>query len=197
MLYISNALKDINKKVSYDLGDIAQWLRVNKISLNSGKTELILFRSKNKNITKNINFRISWQKIDIICKTKFLGLILDKHPTLQYHLEKLKLKLNRTNCLFSKIIYFVHFSFLRTIYYPLFDTPLRYRCQIWEKNQSNIVEVIERTQNKVLRILNFKVSQELIDYLYKKSKINKLKSIIIKANYRFLYDQLKASLSET
>ena len=37
-----------------------------KISLNKGKTELVLFRSKNKKITKNMNFRISEQKINIL-----------------------------------------------------------------------------------------------------------------------------------
>ena len=43
-------------------------------------------------------------------------------------------------------------------------------CQIWRQNQSNIVEVIERIKNKALGILNFKGPQELVDYLYKKSK---------------------------
>ena len=76
MLCISNSLKDM-KKVNYDLRQVVKWLRENKILLNSGKTELILFRSKYKNITKNMNFKISGQKTNIICKTKYLGLILD------------------------------------------------------------------------------------------------------------------------
>ena len=77
MLCISNSLKDTNRKVNYDLRQVVKWLRENKILLNSGKTELILFRSKYKNITKNMNFKISGQKTNIICKTKYLGLILD------------------------------------------------------------------------------------------------------------------------
>ena len=158
-----------------------------QILLNSGKTELILFRSKHKNITKNMNFRISGQKINIICKTKYLGLILDEHLTFKYHLENLKLKLNKANCLLSKIRYFVKLLLLRTIYYALFDTHLRYGCQIWGQNQSKIVEAIKKTQNK----LNFKGSRESVDYLYKESKIVKLKNIIIKANCQLVYDQLK------
>ena len=168
-----------------------------KSSLNSGKTELILFRCKNKNITKKMNFRISGQKINIILKTKYLGLILDEHLTFKYHLENLKLKLNRANCLLSKIRYFVKFPLLRTIYYALFDTHLRYGCQIWGQNQSKIVEAKKRTQNKALRILNFKGPQESVDYLYKESKIDKLKNIIIKDNCRLVYDQLKNNLPET
>ena len=90
MLYITNYSKDTNKRANYDLRHIVKWLWANKILLNSGKTELILFRSKHKNITKNMNFRISGQKINIICKTKYLGLTLDKHLTFKYHLKNLK-----------------------------------------------------------------------------------------------------------
>ena len=67
MLYISTSLKDTNRKVNNDLRYIVEWLRANKISLNSGKTELIIFRFKNKNITKKMNFRISGQNINILC----------------------------------------------------------------------------------------------------------------------------------
>ena len=45
--------------VNYDLRQIVEWLRVNKILLNSGKTEVVLFRSKNK------KFTLTLQKINI------------------------------------------------------------------------------------------------------------------------------------
>ena len=48
--------------------------KANKISLTSGKTELVLFRSKDKNF-KNMNFRISGQKVNMISQTRYLGLI--------------------------------------------------------------------------------------------------------------------------
>ena len=73
-----------------------------------------------------------------------------------------------------------------------------YGCQIWGQNQIKIGEAIERTQNKALRILkfNFKGPRELADNFYKESKTDKQKSIIIKANSRFVYDQLKTNLPE-
>ena len=78
--------------------------KANKISLTSGKMELVLFRSKDKNF-KNMNFRISGQKVNMISQTRYLGLILDEHLTFKYYLQNLKLKLNRANCLLSKIRY--------------------------------------------------------------------------------------------
>ena len=53
-----------------------------------------------------------------------------------------------------------------------------------------IYGIIEKTQNKAIRILNFKGLREGAENLYKESKIDKVKNIIIIANCRFLYDQL-------
>ena len=144
-----------------------------------------------------MNFRTSGQKINILCKPKYLGIILDKHLTFKYHLENLNLKLSRANCLLSKIGYYVRFPLLRTLHYALFDSHLRYGCQIWGQKHSQTVETIEQTQNKALRILNFKGPREGADYLHKESKINKLKNIIRITNCQFVYDQLKNNLSET
>ena len=52
ILYTSNSLKDINRKINHNLKSVAEWLKANKISLNSGKTELVLFRSKTKKLPK-------------------------------------------------------------------------------------------------------------------------------------------------
>ena len=125
MLYTSNSLKDINRKINRYLKSIAERLKATKISLNSGKTELVLFRSKDKKITKNMHFKIKEHKINLISEVKYLGLILDENLRFKYHLQNLKLKLSRANCLLSKIRYYVKFALLQRNYYALFDSRLR------------------------------------------------------------------------
>ena len=49
ILYVSSSLKDINKKINHDLSNLVQWLRTNKISLNVGKTEIVIFKSHSIN----------------------------------------------------------------------------------------------------------------------------------------------------
>ena len=104
--------------------------------------ELVLFRSKEKKITKNMNFRMSEQKINMICQTKYLGLILDENLLFKYHFQSLKLKLNKANCLLSKVRYYVKLPLLRTIYYALFDSHPRYGCQIWDQRGNEYIESI-------------------------------------------------------
>ena len=64
------------------------------------------------------------------------------------------------NCLLAKIRYYVKLPLLGTIYHALFDSHLRYGCQIWHQRQNEYIESIEKTQNKAIRILNFKGPRE-------------------------------------
>ena len=81
------------------------WLKASKILLNTDKTELVLFRSSNRKITNNVNFRIAGQKIKMLYKTKYFGLFLDENLSFKYHLDTIKLK--RANWLLYKIGHFV------------------------------------------------------------------------------------------
>ena len=46
-----------------------------------------------------MKIRISEQKMNIICKTKYLELKLDDYLAFKYNLEKLKVQLNRATSL--------------------------------------------------------------------------------------------------
>ena len=59
LLYASSSLKDINKKMNFDLSNLVQWLRAYKIALNVNKTEIEIFRSPRKQITNKISGQIS------------------------------------------------------------------------------------------------------------------------------------------
>ena len=50
-----------------------KWLRANKISLNTNKTEIIIFHAKNERLTKHLNFPVSAQKVEPSTKVKYLG----------------------------------------------------------------------------------------------------------------------------
>ena len=82
--YSHKSLKKVDKFISHDLSLLVQWLRAYRISLNTSKTEIILFQTKNKKITKNLNFRISGQKIDTIKQTEYLGKYLDDGFTWEF-----------------------------------------------------------------------------------------------------------------
>ena len=86
ILYLSSSLKDINKKSNHDLSNLVPWLRANKILLNISKTEIVIFKSHSKQITKHRNFRLSGQKIIPTNHTKYLGITIDEHLTFKEYM---------------------------------------------------------------------------------------------------------------
>ena len=75
ILYASHSFKKLNKTIYFDLSNLVQWLRANRISLNVNKTELVIFRSPKKQVYKNLNFRLSGQ----INQTKISQKVLRSH----------------------------------------------------------------------------------------------------------------------
>ena len=63
LILTDKSMKTINKHINGDLKLVVQWIRANRLSRSTSKTELVIFKSKNKIITKHLNFRISGQKI--------------------------------------------------------------------------------------------------------------------------------------
>ena len=112
-------------------------------------------------------------------------------------MTQLRPKLNRTNCLVAKLKYQVSSSLLKTIFFALFDSHLRYAAQVWGRASSNVVDMIKRTQNKAFWIISFKNRTEPSDPLYASHTILKLQNIITLDNCFFIYDQLCDNLPNT
>ena len=109
----------------------------------------------------------------------------------------LKTNLNRANGLLAKIRHLVSKSLLRTIYFAIFDSHLRYGCQIWGQKDSQEFKSITTVQNKGHWILNFKGPLEHSRLLYKSSKMLKLIDLIKLNNILFVYDQINNNLPNT
>ena len=110
---------------------LVQWLQANKIALNVNKTDIVIFRSPRKQITKKMNFHLSGQKIRQKTCIKYLGVLIDEHLLFKDHIKFLKQKLNRANGILAKLRHQLPSDILEIVYYSLFDIDLRYACQIW------------------------------------------------------------------
>ena len=192
LLLIDKSLKKINKYINKDLKYATDWIRANKLSLNTSKTEIILFKTKNKVVTKHLNFRVSGQKIELSKSVKYLGITIQDDLYWNLHLSQLTKKLNRSIGLLSKIRHYVPKYLLRTIYYAIFNSHLIYGCEIWGQDQNNtLFRNLIKLQEKALKIINFKRFDEDANILFKDNKILKISDFITYKNLLFVRNSLK------
>ena len=159
------SMKKINKYIIRDLKLVVQWIRASTLSLNTSKTEFVIFQSKNKIITKHLDFRISGQKLKPSSQVKYLGIMLQDDLHWNSHLTKLRKQLSRSISLLSKLRYYVPKHFLRTIYHSIFNSHLIYAGKSWRQNQTNYsFKKLLRLQEKTLRIIDFKQQKSPSDF---------------------------------
>ena len=141
-----------------------------------------------------MNFRLSGQKIRQKTSTKCLGVLLDEHLLFKDHISTLKQKLITANSILAKLRHHLPFDILKTVYYSLFDTHLHYACQVWEQSISDILVLVQRAQNKALRIINFKEERHPSEPLFTETKILNLTNVITLNNCMLVFDHLNSSL---
>ena len=58
LLCLNNSTKKLNKLVNACLKHLVNWLNVNKISLNVKKTEMVIFKSKQKKLEGDLTIKV-------------------------------------------------------------------------------------------------------------------------------------------
>ena len=135
---------------------------------------------------KNLNFRVSGQNIITKTHSKYLEVILDESLSFHSHLNIIKYKLNRPNRTLAKLRHYVTSELLKAIYYSVFDSHKRYACQVWSQSKNQLLTQIGKSQNKALRLLNFKHFVESSNPIYKIMQILKLEDVVLQNNCVFV-----------
>ena len=76
-LYLGKSIKKLNKLVNYDLKNLLYWLNANKISLNVKKTELVIFKSKQKQFDGEIKLKLSRKRLFPSDSVQYSGVKID------------------------------------------------------------------------------------------------------------------------
>ena len=74
---MSNSIKKLNKLVNADLKHLVNWLNANKISLNVKKTEMVIFKSKQKKLEGDLKIKLSGKRLYPTESVKYLGVKID------------------------------------------------------------------------------------------------------------------------
>ena len=131
LLNFNGCVKSITKQVNYDLKDFSHWLKANKISLNVGKTELVVFTSSKKQLHCDLKIKLNGKKLYETDSVKYLGIEIDKRLIWKQQINHIAFKLNKANVILSKLRHVLDIQTLRSVYYAIFGSHLCYASILW------------------------------------------------------------------
>ena len=177
ILYSHECLKILNEIVQNEINKLADWLNVNKLSINIEKTKFILFRSKNKKINFDLKISINGKFINQVKKTIFLGIVIDEFLTWREHLDFISKKIIKCAAVISRIRHFSNLNTLKLIYYALVYPYLIYGNLIWGNTYKSRIQKLVNIQKKIVRLMTFKSYFDNSEPIFKDLQILSLPKI--------------------
>ena len=161
--------KKLNKLVNADLKHLVSWLDANKISLNVKKTEMVIFKFKQKKFEGDLKINLCGKRLYHTESVKYLDVKIDTNLSWQYHVNDLSIKLS---ALLFKMKKFVSLKILRFIYFAIFDSYISNCFLAWVQNRTTIHWIVI-LQKKALRIIDFQSRKSQTSPLFKQNSILK------------------------
>ena len=191
-------LRYLKWQITEDLGNISDWFKANKLTLNLNKTNYMIFNPKpNEPIDTTIYFKST--AIPRVHNTKFLGIWLDDQLNWKCHLTHLHLKLKSNLSLLKRSKHILIPSTKTILYYAQIFGHLNYGILCWGSmiNQSDC-KSIEKIQNQCISLIDPKLNTHEI---YKTHNLLKLQGLIelsiLKFGYQFDQGYLPKKIMES
>lgn len=153
LFYFGNSVDSVISDAQSDLDLLNQWFQFNLLTINVLKTNYIIFKAKNKKIDNHQPLKINGKPISKTNQQIYLGLLLDNQLTWKPHLEKIKSKLSSLTGALRVIVKCLPKNTRYCIYNALVKPHIDYLIQIWGTAAKSHLDVIQRAQNKLVKVL--------------------------------------------
>lgn len=154
---ISNNLQELFRLGNETLKAINTWLSANQLSLNTSKSNYMIFKLKDedKEFIQSNNLNLSLNNVNLTktSNTKYLGMIINDELNWKDHISELMTKLKSYNGIFYKYRNYLSEWTGRSIYFALILSKILYGIELYGISKANVIHPLEITCNKLLRNL--------------------------------------------
>ena len=154
----------VTRVLKAEIDKLSEWFKANKLSLNLDKTKYVLFKSKQKKESLNINMVIHNCEIKQVNEVVFWGSIFDERLSWKPQIAYVANRISKSIGIIFKSSFYLFKESMRTLYFSLVY-PYFYYCNlVWASTyQSNLYRII-LLQKRAVRILDIGVVLIHIQY---------------------------------
>ena len=183
-------VKQLFSMMNVELDKINNWLKANKLSLNTDKTKYTLFHKPSQTDDLPLNFPdllIDSSKLEHTPHIKFLGIIIDNNLSWKFHIQNLETIIARVIGTMYKVRPMLNFSCLKSLYFSLIHSHLSYANIAWGSTHSTKLKKLISLQKHAIRIICNKRKFESIIPSMKLLKILNAEEINIHQHLLFMH----------
>lgn len=150
------------------------------MKINDKKSELIIYLSEQNKQVKMVKYQsiqINGEKIYSKASVKYLGIMLDMHLRWTNQIVEMKKKLASTMSAIYRIRNVANEQTKKTIYYAIKENRIAFAIEAWGTASNSKIQRIQKSQNKIIRILHNKDKRENVEELMKEKGYLTIKAL--------------------
>ena len=150
------SLGDVKEELIPEFEKVILWLKANKLSLNTLKTEFMFFGSSKhlKDTTNLIALRVGDKLIRRTKKVKYIGVILDEQLTWRDHIDYISTKIKRNIGAIKRIRNSLPKEYLEMLYKTIVKPHFRYCNTVWGHCGDTLLNRLQALRNRAARIIS-------------------------------------------
>ena len=145
------SLLDVSYHINNDLKLIVDWCAFNKLAVNVGKTQAMLFTPCTLNNFPNIH--LGNTLVQYVPDYKYLGILIDKNLKFKSHISSLCGKLARVVGISYSIGKLLNVQAALSVYFSLAYSHISYMIAAWGNSGITRIGEVQIQQNKIIRNL--------------------------------------------
>jgi hypothetical protein len=158
-------LLDMTNQINSEIPLLIDWLRANRLSLNTNKTHVMIFGPKNKPNFDTVDIKIGDTPLEIVNTTKFLGVILDNNLNWKQHITHISKKIAKSIGIISIAKKTLNQKTLLQLYFSFLYPYLTYCVLIWGNSPNTTLWPVYRLQKLAIRLVaNIKRRDSSLSY---------------------------------
>ena len=198
ILFSHKNIDILEQTINQELIHVSNWLIANKLSLNVKKSNVLVFRTKDSTVKRQINIIINGTQAEEKLHAKYLGVLIDNKLSYVNHVNHVNSKLTKGNAIISKVRNYIPHNILVNTYHAFLQSHINYGLNVWGNAAKTNLVKIERQQRKAIRTMHFKKRDyKETEQLFKQSKILPLSLSQKLVSSKLLWQRKNSLLDQT
>ena len=151
----NNQLQTLYEKGNQELKNIDNWMIANKLSINTNKTNCILFQTPKSQLiktTNNLHLKLRNDIVEKASSTRFLG-VINENLSWKNHMEMIKQKMGAALCAVMRVRSYLYSKAMLSLYHSLLISHVRYCITNWCFGNESKIQQLQRICNKFIRLV--------------------------------------------
>jgi hypothetical protein len=174
------------------LNKVTNWLKINLLSLNVGKTKYFLFKNSREVLVHGKVFMNNQEVLRIgqgqkQVTYKYLGVLIGEDLSFSEHVSRVRGKLISATFMLNQSKHFLPFKSRLQVYRSIFESHLNFATIAWSGNK-NLIGKLSSIQNKALKSVFLLPYQSHVTPLLSAHNLMKVEQIITLIRVKFIHN---------